>query len=282
MNTKAYAKINWMLQVERKREDGYHQLDMIMQKISLYDMLSVEKTDGAFSFESTVELNCSLEDNLLYQAWKLVKKRYNLPGELKIGLIKNIPIGAGLGGGSADAAYLILLIEKLFSFSIPEEEKRQIAEALGMDVAFFFTFGVQRAQGRGEQLLSMGTLSTGKFLIITPKVLVPTPSVYKELKKEDYKDPIDAQMVWSALQQKNYKNLQLYTKNDLEAPLFRLFPQVERWKKDLISQLEPKFCMVSGSGPSIILIPKDYKKTRKWLERHEDQLDIFEVEGVNE
>lgn len=281
MQVRAYGKVNWMLCVLKKREDGYHELDMLMQKISLYDELSIEKSASGFDLKLNRDLGCSLSENLIYRAWALLQEKYRLKEGVSVSLIKNIPVAAGLGGGSSDAASFIEAVNHLFGLSMTPLEKMNLGAQLGMDVPFFLNCGLQHGIGRGEILTPLGAVQTGRFFILTPKVKVSTRKIYGGLEKADYQHRNHAEVL-KALQERNYETLQKMTTNDLEKPLFRLFPQVLAFKERLLKEVRPSFCMVSGSGPSIILVSKGLEKISALRQSYGEEADIFEVEGVNE
>lgn len=151
MKIKAYAKINIALDIVGKREDGYHILKMIMQTIDLYDIIEIEKT------KSEIRLNCNKhyvptdERNLAYKAAKIFKETYSISQGVDIKLTKNIPVSAGLAGGSTDAAGVLKLMNKMFNVNASDEELKSIGLKLGADVPYCIKGGTALCEGIGEK-----------------------------------------------------------------------------------------------------------------------------------
>ena len=153
MYRKCFAKINLSLDSLYQRADGYHEIDTIMAPISLYDELIIKPSkDGDFHYSSNIDRICKLEDNLVYKAWDILKNRTKNPG-IDVRLIKNIPMAAGLAGGSTDAAEMIKGLNDLWNLSLSKEEMKDIGKILGADIPFFFEESIARARGIGLSLI---------------------------------------------------------------------------------------------------------------------------------
>ena len=180
MKFKAPAKINLYLEVIRRRKDGYHDIETIMQTVSLFDELCFSRRSEGVSLKcSKPEL--SGENNLVFKAAKLLIDRLKVKTGVNIILKKRIPSGAGLGGGSSDAAAALKGLLKFWKRSIPEKELVKIAAFLGADVPFFLYGGTAQASGIGERIKPLPGLPPTWFLLVNPRVHVPTASVYKKL-----------------------------------------------------------------------------------------------------
>ena len=180
MKFTAPAKINLYLEVIRRRKDGYHDIETIMQTVSLCDELTFSRRkEGVLLKCSRPEL--ANEQNLVFRAAKLLIDRLNLKTGVKITLKKRIPAGAGLGGGSSDAAAALRGLLKFWNRKLNEKELAGMAASLGADVPFFLSGGTAQATGIGERVKPLPNLPKTWFLLVNPRVHVPTASVYKKL-----------------------------------------------------------------------------------------------------
>lgn len=181
MEFKAYAKVNWDLRVLGKRPDGFHALDTVMVNVSLHDTLFVEPADD-------IALTCSDsslatdDTNLVVKAARALKAASGYTGGARIHLVKNIPMGGGMGGGSSDAACALRALNLVWNLNWETARLQPLAAALGSDVAFFLHGGWCRCLGRGEivEPLGIGAEFAVKLLLILPPLHVPTPQVYKK------------------------------------------------------------------------------------------------------
>ena len=177
---KAPAKVNLFLKVIGKREEGLHELFMLMDKIPLYDVLSFEKKkEEIFLFSEDMLID---EENLILRAARKYFEFFKLRGGCSISLTKNIPMGAGLGGGSSDAATTLLGLRDLYGYGSLEELDR-IAGELGADVPFFLRSGACLARGKGTLLEQVDGTTLGTILLVKPKEGLSTALVYNELKE---------------------------------------------------------------------------------------------------
>lgn len=188
LNTKkitlrANAKINLTLDILSKREDGYHLIDTVMQSVTLYDTVMVSP-----SKHITVDCNIKdvkQEDNIAYKAAKLFAEENNIASGAKIKIIKRIPAAAGLGGGSADAAAVLLALNTIYKTELSEEKLCSIALKLGADVPFFIKGGTQRAEGIGEKLAEISHLKKGWFVLVKEGIKPSTAQMYKALDEKN-------------------------------------------------------------------------------------------------
>jgi 4-diphosphocytidyl-2-C-methyl-D-erythritol kinase len=179
MKIKAYAKINIALDIVGKRDDGYHLLRMIMQTIDLYDIIEINKIN------SGIELNCNKhyvpidERNLAYKAAKLFKETYYIDDGVHIELNKNIPVSAGLAGGSTNAAGVLKLMNKIFDINANDDELRALGLKLGADVPYCISGGTALCEGVGEQITQLKPFNDKILILIKPPFGVSTKEVYK-------------------------------------------------------------------------------------------------------
>ncbi|GBE03500.1 4-diphosphocytidyl-2-C-methyl-D-erythritol kinase [bacterium BMS3Abin09] len=173
----APAKINWFLKVLGLRDDGFHEIRSLIQKVTLYDQITFAPAD-TLSIETDIQI--SLEDNLIYKAALLLQKKCGIDEGAVIGLDKNIPMGAGLGGGSSDAAAALIGLNKLWTLGLATEELLVLAKQLGSDVPFFLHGPISFISGRGENIVPRNALKTLNILLVKPPFDIPTAWAYKK------------------------------------------------------------------------------------------------------
>lgn len=178
---KAYAKVNLTLAVGEKRPDGYHEVVSVMQRVSLCDTLTAEQTREGITLTCSDPALPSGEENLAHRAASLFFRETGIAGGAALTLEKRIPSQAGLGGGSSDAASVLLALRKLYAPALPDTELETMAAALGSDVPFFIRGGTQLATGRGEVLSPLPPLTEGWFVIVKPTESFSTPAMYRRL-----------------------------------------------------------------------------------------------------
>ena len=178
---KAPAKINLYLEITEKRSDGYHNLESVMQTVSLYDEVTVEDAPAGINLECDNKNLPSDSSNIVYKAAAAVKNRFNIEKGVKITLKKEIPMGAGLGGGSSDAAAAIKALVKFWNIKTQKTELEKIAAKLGADVSFFLTGGTALCEGTGEIVTPLLNIRKMPVILANPGFSVPTHSVYKKV-----------------------------------------------------------------------------------------------------
>jgi len=248
---KAHAKINLALDIVGKREDGYHNLRMIMQTVFLHDQISIKKVDNG-----SLKLVCDNprlptdERNLVYKAAIFFKNEYNLSGGMFISLKKNIPVSAGLGGGSSDCAAVIVGINRIYKLGLSQSELIKIGERFGADVPFCILGGTALAEGKGEILTPLPPHPPVSVVIAKPPESISTSFAFKSfdiLKKVNEPD-ID-QMI-SNLKKKDIEGIASGFSNVLEAVGMRECPSIARIKESFM-EFGALGTLMSGSGPSV-------------------------------
>lgn len=244
------AKINLGLNVPFKREDGYHEIETCMYPIPFLDVLELLPA-ADFSFRQTgLVIPGNDSDNLCVRAYNLIKEHYSIP-PVYIHLRKEIPMGAGMGGGSADAAYVLKGLNDLFDLLIPIEELERLAGLLGSDCPFFIKNEAQIAKGRGELLSPCALTLNGYYLkIVNPGIHIGTREAYAGIQfgvlttsvKEIVEGPIN-----------NWKTL---LKNDFETHIFNLHPSLEQLKNEFYNE-GAVYAAMSGSGSTMFGIFKN-------------------------
>jgi len=273
---KSPAKINLHLEVIGKREDGFHELAMIMQNIDLYDYLEFEiNNDGLIKLDSDCN-NLSLSsDNLIVKSANLLKEKSNIDFGANIFLRKNIPIGAGLAGGSSNAAATLIGLNKLWDLNLDQEILCSLASTLGSDIPFFINGGIQLCFGRGEILEKLDSnFEYGVLLLKNPNVSVSTADTYKKysssfcdkyLTSEEMIVKIRKDLRANGLKRLNFDNKHMTIKNDLQLVVEKENDSVKQ-ALYLLSKLENCLTFsMSGSGPTCFALFKDIETAKKEL-----------------
>lgn len=254
MKVKANAKINLSLGIKGKRADGYHLIDTVMQSVSLYDEITVEKA-------CEISVKCDKyeikqQDNIAFKAAKLFFEECGITGGATISIKKNIPAPAGLGGGSADAAAVLLALNKLYNAQITDARLEEIALKLGADVPFFIKGGCRRAEGIGEVLSDLVPLDKGFILLAIAEQKPSTGEMYRIIDGKPYEE-CSTDAVITAIE-----------KGDLTAladNLCNAFAEIwqESFVKKALSEQNPLGVSLSGSGPTWFAIFKTRQQANK-------------------
>lgn len=229
LRIRAPAKINLFLEITGKRPDGYHEIETVMQAVSLYDRIEIKETSkDEIEIFSNHPVLCRDKTNLVFQAAALIKKRYAIKQGARFFIDKRIPIGAGLGGGSSDAAATILGLDKLWSLKLSPTELMVLAARLGSDVPFFINGGTSLCQGRGEIIFPLPFRKQCHYLIISPGIFIPSGKIYHNLKKEDLTKAGQSINIYiKSLLTGKMDQVGARLFNRLAPVIFRLYPQVE-------------------------------------------------------
>ena len=251
LSLNAPAKINWFLQILGKREDGYHNIKTIMQCINLYDCLTFEHAD---SIDVACDLDIPVHDNIIYKTVSLLKKRVSYREGAKILLKKNIPVGAGLGGGSSDAAYTLLGLNMLWGLGLSSEELSSISAEIGADVPFFLKGPFSLVEGKGEKIKPLEIISSIILLIVKPRISVSTAWAYSRVdlfcNEKLTKNPIDIKLFCQALNMRDFTSLGMMLYNDFEDAVMSKYPVVREIKHRL-SEMGAVISAMSGSGSAV-------------------------------
>ena len=245
---KAYAKINLTLAVGEKRSDGYHEVVSVMQRVSLCDTLTAERTDGGISLACSDPSLPAGEENLAHRAASLFFRETGIAGGAALTLEKRIPSQAGLGGGSSDAASVLLALRKLYAPALPDTELETMAAALGSDVPFFIRGGTQLATGRGERLTPLPRLADGWFVVVKPPEGFSTPAMYRRLDELPSQPPLSDGMT-AALDAGELRAVAAALCNSFERAVP---PDSSVWViRDALRAQGALAAMLSGSGSAV-------------------------------
>jgi 4-diphosphocytidyl-2-C-methyl-D-erythritol kinase len=249
---KAPAKINWFLKIINKRDDGYHNMLSVMQCIDIYDTLEFESSDN---IEVISDLDIPPESNLVHKAASLLKQYTSYKKGVKITLQKTIPVSAGLGGGSSDAAYTLLGLNKLWGLGLGREELCSLGITIGADVPFFLHGSPAIVEGRGEKITDFDHYdATFVLLLVKPPVDISTAWAYGLFDIDKFseltKKPIDIKLFCHALKKRDIFSLNTMTQNDLEHVVMEEHPVIEEIKKKMIDS-GAIISLMTGSGPTV-------------------------------
>lgn len=260
---KAPAKINLMLDVLRKREDGYHEVEMVMTMVDLADRLEMEELARDTIIISSQAGYIPLDEkNLAFQAARLIKERYDVRKGVYIHLDKKIPVAAGLAGGSSDAAATLRGLNRLWQLHISEEELQVLGAELGSDVPFCVKGGTAIATGRGEVLEHVPNPPQCWVVLAKPPINVSTADVYGRLRADRIEKHPSLSDMRRALEQQSFADICGSLGNVLEDVTLPLHPEVQQIK-DAMERLGADGVLMSGSGPTVFgLVLKESKVAR--------------------
>ena len=268
MKLKAFAKINLGLDVIGRREDGYHQVRMIMQTIRMFDQLEIEKSSTP-GIRLSVNLPYVPTDsgNLVYRAASLLMEEFSIQEGVDIRLNKFIPVAAGMAGGSSDAAAALVGVNRLFDLGLSRKELMERGLRLGADVPYCVMRGTALAEGIGEKLTRLSALLSCYILIGKPGISVSTKYVYTNLKPDARTEHPDIDGIIEALENQDLGGVTGKMGNVLESVTIPRYPVIEKIK-DLMKAEGALNALMSGSGPTVFGIFDD----RKTAERAQQKL----------
>lgn len=239
------AKINLGLSIVRKRNDGFHDLETVFAPVAWCDALEFIPSDESRLHVEGISVTQEPESNIVWKAYRLMLERFPFLPPLELHLLKNIPHGAGLGGGSADAAFLLKGLKQYFNLDISEEELRHMALQLGSDCPFFLYNRPCYAEGRGEVISPITlNLSNWNIILIKPPFPIPTAKAFQGIVPKEpafkVRDVVQAPVeTWRGR-----------LVNDFEAPLIPAFPQIQ-WLRDALYDAGCTYASLSGSGSTV-------------------------------
>ena len=249
---KSRAKINLSIDVLGKRQDGYHLVEMIMQTIDLYDLIEInEKDNDQIKIKSTsdeIPLDCN---NLVYKAANLIKKTFNINKGVEIHIKKNIPVAAGMAGGSSNAAAVLVGLNKLWNLNLSNQQLEKIGLKLGADVPFCINGGAVLASGIGEELTPIKGLTKDVcILVCKPDLFVSTKEVYECIDSKDIDKRPNNKFLIECLKNEETRQLAENMFNVLEGVTMDKHPVIQQIK-DIMTNNRALGAMMSGSGPTV-------------------------------
>lgn len=254
---KAPAKINLAIDVLRKRPDGYHDVKMIMQSIALYDIITLKPVHGGRIKVTSNSKNIPTDNtNIVYKTADYIRHKYNVKSGVEIHIEKNIPISAGLAGGSTDAAATIKLLDKAWNLKLTKTEILEIAKKLGSDVPFCITGGTALAEGLGEKLTNLKPMPECYILLAKPDMDISTKEVYEGIDMEEISKRPDIDAMIEAINNQNLSQIGENLWNVLEYVTIKKCPLIKDIKAKLI-EYGALGSVMSGSGPTVFGIFQD-------------------------
>ncbi len=248
---KARAKINLSLDVVRRREDGYHEVRMIMQTINLYDKLEIKKTnEPGIQITTNSSFLPTNENNLVYKAADLLKKEFQIQDGISIHLQKFIPVAAGMAGGSSDAAAVLYGVNRLFDLKLSKKELQERGVKIGADVPYCIMRGTALAEGIGEKLTKLPPAPNCYVLIAKPGISVSTKFVYENLHANELKYHPDVDGMMEQMKAGNLQGMAQKMGNVLETVTIKEYPVIEDIK-NAMKENGAINAMMSGSGPTV-------------------------------
>ncbi len=260
IHVRSYAKINWTLDVLFKREDGFHEIRTIYQTISLHDLIRLTETSGAIEIVcDDPQVPCD-ETNLAHMAATKLRELVGTKLGARIEIEKRIPVAAGLGGGSSNAAAVLLGLSRLWKVEPGDRALTRIAAGLGSDVPFFLIGGTALGVGRGEEVYSIEQAECEHMLLVNPGFAVSTAEAYGRLSRLTSQQSA-AMMPFTFFAAKGIRGLSLAVSNDLEEVVLAAHPEIAEVKSSLVS-LGAKNALMSGSGATVFGVFENVERSR--------------------
>ena len=253
LKEKAYAKINLALDVIGKRHDGYHDLEMVMISVDLYDDLTFNVLN-----DDEIVITCNHPDvptderNLVHRAIRLMKEMHYIQEGVSVHIEKRIPVSAGLAGGSSNAAASIRAINRLFDLNLSLDEMYRIGEMIGSDVPFCVYGNIAFVTGRGEKIEPLPSIDPVWVVLVHPNIPVSTKEIFSNVSIDSLHHP-SVRKVRQAIIDHHYDGMIHHMGNALEQVTFLLYPGVKRLKEH-IQSLKPDVTLMSGSGPTLFAL----------------------------
>lgn len=288
MKVKAFAKINLCLDVLRRKEDGYHEVEMVMTNVDIADVLEIKELEEKKILLKSDNKDLAMDEtNLIYKAIVLLQKEAGKDFGIELSLEKNIPMEAGMAGGSADAAATLKAVNELFKLNISKDRLMELGASLGADIPFCIMGGTALASGIGEKLKSLKPLPKMKILIAKPNTGLSTKKVYESLDIEnlnksgfrhrDVKEMVS--VIESDKDEKTkIKEIADSLNNILELPSIKLLPFIEDIKKTMMDN-NCLGCLMSGSGTAVFGIfdsDEDMLRTKKIL-KEDNRINYIQI-----
>lgn len=257
ISVKALAKINLGLDVVRRREDGYHEVRMVMQTIHLFDRLEITKnTSGKITMSTNLPFLPTNENNLVYKAAQLLKEEFRIRDGIDVKLHKHIPVAAGMAGGSTDGAAVLYGMNRIFDLGLSKEDLMKRGVKLGADVPYCIMRGTALAEGIGEELTALPPMVKCPVLIAKPAISVSTKFVYENLKLNEKTGHPDIDRLVSDIRAKNLQAIASDMGNVLETVTIPNYPVIAQIKEHMVEHGALN-SMMSGSGPTVFGLFED-------------------------
>ena len=243
----SFSKVNIGLKVLSQRDDGYHNIYTIFQELNFGDSIDIEKREHGFKIIANVDWIPTNKSNICYKAYTEIKKEFSEVKGIHIKIDKKIPIGSGLGGGSANAAALLKGIKNIYKLEVTESKLEEIGGEVGADVPFFIRGKTQLGEGVGDKLTQLPKAIIWTFLLVIPKISIRTEWAYSVIKNRLNNQNKNAK--FSSFINEDYSSLQIF-ENDFEQIVIPAYPEIGAIKSKLLN-LGARFASLSGSGSTV-------------------------------
>lgn len=280
MKIKAYAKINISLDIVGKRTDGYHLLRMIMQSVDLYDEVTIEKQHGDIYITCNKPYVPTDERNLAYKAAKLFMDTFNIKSGVRIDIKKNIPVAAGMAGGSTDCAAVLKIMNKLFEVNVSDEKLMELGLKLGADVPYCITGGTALCEGVGEEITKLKSFKDKILVVVKPPFGVSTKGAYQGFDINRVRNHPNTEALIEAMKNDDLEFVSNNMKNLLENVTLRKHRVLISIKEELRS-LGALGAMMSGSGPTVFAFFDDMLKAQMAFEKMKLKYDDTFITRTN-
>ena len=247
MDCPSNSKVNIGLKVLNQRDDGYHNIYTVFQELDFGDSITIEKTDSGCTIKSNVDWIPTDKSNMCHKAYSAIKTKFPDLGGISIHIEKNVPIGSGLGGGSANAAAVLKGMNELYGLGLSNSELENIGASVGADVPFFIGGGTQLGEGIGDKLTLLPSHIQGTYLLVIPDVSISTPWAYSELINKLNSEELMPN--FAGFFSGDYASLKIF-ENDFERIVIPAYPEIGAIKRKLL-ELGARFASLSGSGSTV-------------------------------
>lgn len=274
---KAYGKVNLGLDVLRRREDGYHEVRMIMQTVKVFDRLTFSELK-----EDTIRISSNLqylpvnEDNLIYRACALMKEKYQIQTGVHIHLEKHIPVAAGMAGGSADAAASLIAMNKMFGLKVSQKTLMEYGLRLGADVPYCIMRGTALSEGIGEVLTKLPPMPDCYMVIAKPPFSISTKMVYENLHADQLTRHPDIDGMIDSLKRHDLYGITERMENVLETVTIKRYPDIAAIKEKMLQEGALN-ALMSGSGPTVFGIYTEEVQAKAAMQRLKEEKMVRQV-----
>lgn len=259
---RSYAKINLTLDVLGKMENGYHEIESIMQTVGLFDLIIADKTARGIQLHTNLKFLPTNDKNIAYKAASLFFRKTKIRGGVKLLIHKNIPVAAGLAGGSGNGAAVLAALNALYNAGLNDEELMAMAGELGADVPYCMMGGTAIARGIGEKLTPIRDFRGHTVLLAKPPINVSTKSIYEYLDTVEITDRPNTEAVAEAIAAQDFLRTASGAANVMEEATVRLYPVIGGIKEKMLLN-GACAAIMSGSGPTVFGLFDDYEKAKR-------------------
>lgn len=274
---RSYAKINLTLDVIGRRSDGYHDVEMIMQTVNLFDLILVDRTPGEIKLSTNLKYLPVNDKNIAYKAAELFFAETGIRSGVRIMIHKNIPVAAGLAGGSGNGAAVLAAMNQLFGTGLSERELCRMGAKLGADVPYCIMGGTQLSRGIGEILTPLPALKTVTILLVKPSLGISTAAIYEEIDHAEIRHRPDTAAMIRAISENNIGEIAKNLCNVMESVTQKMHPIIRGIKTKMLKD-GALGALMSGSGPTVFGIFEDEEKAYRSAESFSYQFkDTFLV-----